>query len=138
MRCRLERLVVLVFAVAVSCDDADAEVEDVEGAVGEGPWSSFEERPCPPDSILDFHNLGGPYLLDHCRGCHSGALPADMRQGAPLGVDFDSLDDVRQWAPRIWARAADDNATMPPVGVPGAEERALFGEWLACGAPLQR
>jgi hypothetical protein len=34
-------------------------------------------------------------------------------------------------------RAADQNATMPPAGAPGEDERTLLGEWLACGAPTQ-
>lgn len=35
----------------------------------------------------------------------------------------------------IWIRAADQNFSMPPVGPPPEDERALLGEWLACGAP---
>jgi hypothetical protein len=142
MRCRPELAVALGLAlVAGGCDPADDGDDDgsstsADEPIDEGPWSSLEERPCPPDSFLTFENFGGPFILDHCKGCHSGALPADMRQDAPPGVDFDSLDDVRHWAPRIWARAADQNATMPPVGAPGPEERALLGEWLACGAPV--
>ncbi|MBK8262519.1 MAG: hypothetical protein IPK80_14450 [Nannocystis sp.] len=101
----------------------------------EGPWADFEARYCPPDSLLTLENFGGPFLLDHCMSCHHSALPADMRQDAPLGVDFDQLAAVRAQAPRIWARAADQNATMPPLGPPAADQRALLGEWLACGAP---
>jgi hypothetical protein len=138
MPCRPELALTLTLVLAGGCDpggDEDEMVETVDPELDEGPWSSLEERPCPPDSILGFDNFGGPFLLDHCTACHSGALPAGMRQNAPPGVDFDTLNDVREWAPRIWARAADQNATMPPVGAPGADERALLGEWLACGAP---
>jgi len=101
----------------------------------EGPWADFEARYCPPDSILTLENFGGPFLLDHCMSCHHSALAADMRQDAPLGVDFDQLDAIRAGADRIWARAADQNATMPPLGPPAEDQRALLGEWLACGAP---
>jgi hypothetical protein len=48
---------------------------------------------------------------------------------------LDTLEDARAWADRIWVRAADHNATMPPVGGPEADERSALGEWLACGAP---
>ena len=140
MRCRLELVLVAALASVGACDEGgDASGDDgmqTPLPVDEGPWSSFEERSCPPDSFLSFENFGGPYLLDHCKGCHSKAIPEGMRQGAPAGVDFDTIADVRAWAPRIWARAADQNDTMPPVGAPGAEERALLGEWLACGALL--
>lgn len=100
-----------------------------------GPWDSLAERPCPEDSILTYENFGGPFMLNFCTGCHQSMLPADMRQDSPIEVNFDDIDDVREWSDRIWARAADQNLTMPPVGPPSDEERMRLGEWLACGAP---
>ena len=105
------------------------------GEIGEGPWDSFDERPCPPDSFLTYENFGLPHMLTFCNGCHSSMLPADMRQMAPLEVNFDSLDDVRDQAANIWARSGDQHDTMPPVGAAAEDERYLLGEWLACGAP---
>ncbi len=98
-------------------------------------WESFEDRPCPPDSVLSYANFGQPFMLNWCTGCHSGDLAARDRAGAPVGVDLDTLRGVRDHAARIWARSADDNLTMPPVGTADATERFLLGEWLACGAP---
>ena len=103
--------------------------------IGDGPWDTLRERPCPTDSIVSFENFGAPFMLDHCKGCHSAALPEDMRQMAPLDVDFDDLQDIRDQAERIWARCGDQNMTMPPVGGPSDAERRLLGEWLACGVP---
>lgn len=100
-----------------------------------GTWSSLDERPCPEDSFLTAENFGAGFLLTHCTGCHHSALATDERAGAPLGVDFDKLGLVRTQAAQIWLRAGDQNATMPPLGPPPAEERARLGEWLACGAP---
>jgi len=100
-----------------------------------GPWSSLGERPCPDDSFVTYESFGGPFLLTYCTGCHHSRLPADQRQGAPIDVNFDDLEDIRAWADRIWIRGADDNDSMPPVGPAGPDERALLGEWLACGAP---
>ena len=100
-----------------------------------GPFESLEERPCPPDSVLSYNNLGGPLLLNWCAGCHSEALTEDARAGATLGVDFDTIEDIRNHADRIWARAGDQNMSMPPAGGPPAADRTLLGEWLACGAP---
>ena len=113
-------------------DTADA---DTAMIATEGPWMSFDERWCPPDSQLTWEGFGGPFMLDYCTGCHHSGLPAGMRQQAPLGVDFDTPALVRAQAARIWARSADQNATMPPAGPPDAATRALLGEWLACGAP---
>lgn len=100
-----------------------------------GPWTNLDERPCPQDSFLTYENFGGPFMLSYCTTCHSSRLLADMRQGSPIEVNFDGIDDIREWASIIWVRAADQNMNMPPVGPPDDEERARLGEWLACGAP---
>ena len=96
---------------------------------------TLAERPCPEDTFLTFEDFGGPFLYDWCTGCHSSEMQEGQRQGAPLAVDFDTLEDARAWADRIWLRAGDHNATMPPIGGPDADERGALGEWLACGAP---
>ncbi len=100
-----------------------------------GPFDSFDERPCPDSSVLTYDNFGGPFVLNWCAGCHSVALEADVRAGATVGVDFDTVEDIRTHAERMWARSADQNMTMPPTGGPPAADRVLLGEWLACGAP---
>lgn len=107
------------------------------GGDGEDPGDGggLADRECPEDSFLTYQNLGGPFLSEYCSGCHSAEIPADMRHGAPPGVDFETLDKARDRAEGIYRRAADDNATMPPAGGPSADERVLLGEWLACGAP---
>ncbi len=84
-------------------------------------------------SALTYQNFAAPFILDWCRGCHGVALPAGMRQGSPLGVDFDTAEQVRAAGARILARSTGDAPTMPPAGGPSAEERALMAEWLACG-----
>ncbi|MCH9687756.1 MAG: hypothetical protein K0V04_40375 [Deltaproteobacteria bacterium] len=110
---------------------------DETGTGGEpmGPWNNLEERPCPDDNFLTYENFGGPFMLTYCTGCHGSGVPADMRQMAPLGVDFDDVEDVRTHAVNIWALAADQNEAMPPVGAADDMERMMLGEWLACGAP---
>jgi hypothetical protein len=108
-----------------------------EAAGDTDPWSTLADRPCPEDSTVDGLSFGVPFLLEWCNGCHSSALPEDERAGAPPDVSFDDIDAVHMHADRIWTRAADSNDTMPPAGGPTAEERALLGEWLACGAPLR-
>ncbi len=108
------------------------------GGEEEGPaseWSSLQERPCPEGSVLDWENFGAPFLQNWCTGCHSADVAGPARYGAPVGIDLETPASARHHAARIWARAADGNETMPPAGGPGAEERRLLGEWLACGAP---
>ena len=107
----------------------------IEDAEPVEPPSTLEERACPPDSVLTYESFGGPFMYSYCSGCHSKDLPEGMRQDAPMGADFDTLETTRAWSKRIWARAGDHNLTMPPIGGPGDDEREMLGEWLACGAP---
>jgi len=97
--------------------------------------SALAERACPSSSVATYENFGAPFFFSYCTGCHSSALGEGQRRNAPIGVNFDSLDDIRRMRERIWARAADKNTTMPPVGGPSDAQRELLGDWLACGAP---
>jgi uncharacterized membrane protein len=85
-------------------------------------------------SYLDYDNFGAPFVINWCRGCHSSAVPAGMRQKAPADANFDNLEQVRMWGDRIALRAAGTVPNMPPAGGPSEEERLLLAEWLACGA----
>jgi len=105
--------------------------------VDEGPWTTLVDRPCPEDSFLSWENFGDPFMRNWCTGCHSVSLLEAERGAAPMGIDFNSPDGVKSHLERVWVRAGDENRTMPPAGGPGAAERALLGEWLACGAPTR-
>lgn len=107
---------------------------DAGAATDSGPIT-LADRPCPDESFLTYENFGAPFFSEYCTGCHSSQLPSDMRQNAPPDVNFETLEKVRMHAARIYARAADDNDTMPPAGGPPSDVRELLGEWLACGAP---
>jgi hypothetical protein len=129
----LAAIVVAVFA----CTEAETEDGETEDGDDEKPtYASLDARPCPEDSFISYEDFGGPFLITWCNGCHASGLPEGERQDAPLGVDFDTIEQIRSQAARIWARSGDHNATMPPVGGPDEEDRARLGEWLACGAPL--
>ena len=123
------RVVVAALAL-VACGEADD-----AGPTGEPHDSFIEGRFCEPDDSATWESFGQGFLLDHCTGCHSGNLAESERAGAPLGVDFETRELAQQWLERIYARAADDNVTMPPVDSVPAHERELLGDWLACGAP---
>lgn len=87
---------------------------------------------CDRSPPLTYANFGKGYLDKHCVGCHHSLLPQEMREGAPMGVDLDTLEFSLQWADRIEARATGDIPTMPPGGGPSEDERALLQEWLSC------
>ncbi len=83
------------------------------------------------ESPLTYQTFGDPYIANWCRGCHSEDLLPTMRQDAPLGVNLDTLDEVRHRRTQI----LEMGDRMPPNGGPSDEERALLREWLTCGAP---
>ena len=103
----------------------------------EGPWDYLGQRPCPEESFLTWENFGDPFVRNWCTGCHSTSLDETERASAPIGINFNGPDSIKMHIDRMWVRAGDSNRTMPPAGGPGSAERALLGEWLACGAPTR-
>jgi uncharacterized membrane protein len=97
------------------------------------------EPPPDPDSelcqksTLTYQNFAAPFAISWCRGCHGKGQPLDMRQDAPVGVNFDTAEELRAAGPRLLARVTGAAPTMPPAGGPSAEERALLAEWVSCG-----
>jgi uncharacterized membrane protein len=89
------------------------------------------EGPCSP--YVTWATVGEPYVRTWCASCHAADLHGPDRAGAPLGVDFDTLDDVRSRADRVSQRVTDD--TMPPSTAPDATERTRFLDWMRCGLP---
>lgn len=129
---RLAATIGLLALAGCASNDAPTDV-----APNEGPWASLTERPCPEDSYLDWESFGDPFVRSWCTGCHSSLLAEERREEAPIDVNLDSIEGVREHLERVWVRAGDQNETMPPAGGPGPEERELLGEWLACGAPTR-
>ena len=86
-----------------------------------------------PDFTYETYAKG--FFDSWCAGCHSPAIPEGERQGAPVGVDFDTHAKVVAASDRILARAIGPEPTMPPVGGGAAWERDRIEAWLRCGAP---
>jgi mono/diheme cytochrome c family protein len=154
--CKATAIVLIALVAGCPADDEGADpTPGDEGASGmsasapdagpaapadSGPVESLAERPCPEQgelAELSYESFGAPFFLSYCQGCHGSARAEGQRQGAPVAIAFDDAAAIRQHAERIWARAADQNATMPPVGGPPSREREKLGAWLACGARLR-
>lgn len=110
-----------------------AGVLGVAACSSDGPSSNAA---CKSEASVTYENFAGPFFLDWCTGCHSSSLAEGERQEAPMGVDFDTYDDIVRHSPRILDRAVHLE-TMPPVGGPSVDERQLLREWLDCGAPVE-
>lgn len=111
---------VVVLASSLSCDDH---------VLGDGgPAVSLS---CLRDPPLTYENFGAAILDRHCNSCHSVYTRVGLRADAPLDVNFDTWEDVVQWADRIDVRTVDLQ-NMPPAGGMVPSERELVGEWMRC------
>ncbi len=95
---------------------------------------------CTAGSTLTYDTFGRAFVEAYCTRCHASHLSGAARERAPVGVDFDTIEGIRAHADRMDSQAAGGpartNAFMPPADpFPSTAERALLGEWLACGAP---
>jgi len=120
---------------ATGAEDAATGAEDAASPHLDAGSGLIEGRPCPPDNATTYANTGAPILISWCIVCHSSHVPANQRQGAPVRVNFDTAEGISEHLRRIYARAGDDNVTMPPVDSLSADERRRLGDWITCGAP---
>ena len=77
-------------------------------------------------------------IRDRCESCHSVIPTNDAYAVAPLGVRFDSPDEIKALADRINSVAVLSE-TMPLGNLTGmtAAERELLGRWIAQGATIR-
>ena len=76
-------------------------------------------------------------ISERCASCHSANPTDDVFTFAQGGVTLDSAAEMKQWAPRIKARAID-STDMPFMNKTGMtdEERGVVAAWIASGAPV--
>ena len=92
-----------------------------------GAWQGVA---CDSSPSVTWDNWGQGFFTTHCQGCHASTAPD--RYGAPEGVDFDNLADLRQWHDRVRVRVLDEE-DMPPAGGISEDELFLLGVLLDCG-----
>lgn len=103
------------------------------GATGEPTGATCDPR-------LTWKSFGAPFMAAYCTKCHATTVTGGQRRGAPDDHDYDTLAGVQEDPAHVELAAAAGprarNTRMPPYGpMPTTEERALLGQWLACGAP---
>ena len=113
-----------------TCAVAVSTVAGCDDVVFNGRSPSYAS--CLRDPPLTWENFGKGHMDKHCNGCHSSLLVREeLRNGAPLGIDFDTFEGNLEWGDRILQRGIIE-VSMPPGGGPSAEEIRLFQEWVVC------
>lgn len=131
---------ILMLVISVALFDACGRPSDLEpDPVSSGGPNSAIPVPslidCSQGTTLSWDNFGRQFIRRYCSGCHSASLNGSGRQGAPTDMNFDTHAEALEFRVDMLLHAASNGAKMPP-GVPvGRDERALFSEWLKCGAP---
>ena len=102
----------LVAILALSCSNGAAEDTGCTAAYG-----------------LTWDGWARGFFTTYCLACHSAGSPD--RRGAPVGTDFDTLEDVLSWSDRIQARVLDEQ-TMPVGGGIPEEDLVRLQDYLSC------
>ncbi len=100
------------------------------GTTDSGPVATWDDCHTSP---LRYDTFAQPLLATWCTPCHASNLEPDERSGAPVGLDFDSYDNVVAMANLIASSIEEER--MPPVGGLTREEREAFVAWVECGTP---
>lgn len=114
------------------------------GDTGVIPDDAFASHTlCPPSSTLTYETFAQDFFETNCVRCHSVENVGTIeRNGAPMDVNFDTVELIRPLARRIDFMAAIGPGRMarlmPPTGEeprPTDDQRRMLAEWLSCGAP---
>jgi len=130
-RAALHGMALCAVALLAACNGDD----DSDGGPGpdttdSGPVATWDD--CET-SALRYDTFAQPLLATWCTPCHASNLEPDERSGAPVGLDFDSYDNVVAVANLIASSIEDER--MPPVGGLSQDERDAFVAWVECGTP---
>lgn len=73
-------------------------------------------------------------IRQKCLGCHLSTLLEGQRNGAPVGVDFDTFEGAKKEGDEIIERAVT-LSNMPPSGSLSDAEKQALSNWKALGFP---
>lgn len=107
--------------------------DSAEGQVPAQTAPPAELGTCSDGSDLVWADVS-PIFAAHCTHCHHADLATGERQGAPVGLDYDTADTARRNGFVTWS--AVYSTAMPPEPPAVSEPEAwLLWEWLSCGGP---
>ncbi len=94
-----------------------------------------------PCGELTYENFGASFFTAYCLRCHSEANVGDFaRRDAPTGINYDTLDGIRDFRERIRMRAGIQGDMPPlllPTPRPSQNGRIHLLQWIDCGLPSQ-
>jgi uncharacterized membrane protein len=120
--------------LAASCG-SDSKCADAKCGGGDGDGDGDGDIDCDAADAPTYENYGREFVANHCLTCHSAEKEGTFRLGAPVGVDFDTVEEIRADSDAVHELTVVKK-TMP-FGTSSLtdEERQEFGAWLDCGAP---
>lgn len=108
---------------AAAADSAATDGQVVDGAVVDGAAAACV--PYEPTVRLLVEN--------NCATCHASTVTGTDRNGAPVGVDFETYIKAVNWAEPMRRRIVA--GTMPPGAPLAADQQTAFANWVAVGVP---
>ena len=102
--------------------EPEGETADIDGTDGDAGSAEL-------DCSINWDGWTDGFFATYCRSCHS--VTTAERYGAPEGVDFDTREDVVQWAERIRIRVLEQE-TMPLGGGVIQSDLEPLDMWLRC------
>ena len=122
-------MAVLFSLACISAKYADTGLSSEETSSGSNTDTDTDTDTSEIDCSINWDGWTDGFFATYCRACHS-ATTAE-RYGAPAGVDFDTREDVLQWAERIRVRVLEEE-TMPLGGGVVQAELEPLDRWLWC------
>ena len=95
------------------------------------PVQEFDFDPNESNELVTYVDDIQPLLETHCLLCHSADNQGVDRNGAPIGINFDTYEDIIIWVNETSLRI--QSGTMPPTGGIPQDERILFQRWIDDG-----
>jgi len=133
----LHHLLPLIAALALGCGQDGSSSTGTGGSDGSstqdsggGPDDPADTGFCAEVPVVTWDNWGEGFLIERCQACH--ASTSENRNDAPEEVVFDTREETLAQADRILARAAGEDATMPPEGGVTDDDKFLLTVWLTC------
>ncbi len=118
----------LVFAFLAACGEKIDPVQEYDLA-------GFQDFASLGDSASGgiSYQLLRPVLENRCFKCHSSAVQGAAREGAPVGVDYDTYAKAKTHGPsgHAWVQGGG----MPPGSPMPIQEKALYHAWIDAGMP---